>query len=99
MDGWIFVLWLNIKYQVMQKKISVENRLHTESFYSDNRCYFIDLLPTKINKLCLRLAIGHDKGDHMEYARIVLFEKDIKNFINAFCGVMHEYVAIKNRQR
>lgn len=83
----------------MQKKVVIENRLHTEFFYSDNRCYFVDLLPTKINKMCFRLAIGHDKGNYTRYARIVLFEKDIQNFINALCGVMHEYMAIKRRQQ
>jgi|GEM_PF-2061055 len=70
-------------------------KIHTESFYSDNRCYFIDLMPTARNEWCIRMALGYDKGERTEYARIILFEKDMQCFVSAFLGVMQEYIDLK----
>lgn len=54
------------------------------------RC-FVDLVPTRINTLCMRLAVGEEKGTRTAYKRMVLFEEDLEQFAPAFFKAFNAY--------
>ncbi len=83
----------------MEKKFVYAPKLHTECFYSGTRSYFLDLMPTRLGELCVRMCIGVEGQAGTSYARIILFEKDLQHFITAFAGVMQAYMQMKTRGR
>ena len=56
-----------------------------------NRSCSVDLMSTKINTLCIRLSLTIDKNGQHERKHMVLFERDLEQFIPAFLKVMNAY--------
>lgn len=73
--------------------------IHTTYFLSGKKSYYLDLMKAKSNKLYIQLAMGRDLGAHTCYSRMILFEDDWQEFIQALCEVMEVYIGKQQSAR